>query len=72
MEAPDVINFLSQSEIILLYLRIMDTGSELSSTFVVFIIQKILLDDSGLAYICETPQWFVLREAVQTSYEKLD
>lgn len=58
MDAPDVINFLLQTEIIPLCLRIMETGSELSKTVATFIVQKILLDDNGLAYICATPERF--------------
>jgi CCR4-NOT transcription complex subunit 9 len=58
MDAPDVINFLLQTEIIPLCLRIMETGSELSKTVATFIVQKILLDDSGLQYICATPERF--------------
>lgn len=58
MDAPDVINFLLQTEIIPLCLRIMETGSELSKTVATFIVQKILLDDTGLTYICATPERF--------------
>ncbi|CAN8077034.1 unnamed protein product [Agarophyton chilense] len=58
MDAPDVITFLLQTEIIPLCLRIMETGSELSKTVATFIVQKILLDDSGLGYICATPERF--------------
>ena len=43
-----MVNFLLQTEIIPLCLRIMETGSELSKTVATFIVQKILLDDSGL------------------------
>lgn len=32
----------------------MESGSELSKTVATFILQKILLDDSGLSYICQT------------------
>lgn len=42
------------TEIIPLCLRIMESGSELSKTVATFILQKILLDDSGLSYICQT------------------
>ena len=49
----DVINFLLSTEIIPLCLRIMETGSELSKTVAIFIVQKILLDDTGLRYIVE-------------------
>jgi CCR4-NOT transcription complex subunit 9 len=49
-----VITFLLTTEIIPLCLRIMESGSELSKTVATFILQKILLDDSGLSYICHT------------------
>jgi len=58
MDDPDVISFLLQTEIIPLCLRIMDNGSELSKTVATFIIQKILLDDMGLSYICATYERF--------------
>ena len=48
-----------QTEIIPLCLRIMETGSELSKTVATFIVQKILLDDVGLQYICATAARFV-------------
>uniref|UniRef100_A0A1I8GRL1 CCR4-NOT transcription complex subunit 9 n=2 Tax=Macrostomum lignano TaxID=282301 RepID=A0A1I8GRL1_9PLAT len=54
----DVIAFLLHTEIIPLCLRIMETGSELSKTVATFILQKILLDDTGLAYICQTYERF--------------
>lgn len=49
-----MITFLLTTEIIPLCLRIMEAGSELSKTVATFILQKILLDDSGLSYICQT------------------
>lgn len=36
----------------------METGSELSKTVAIFIVQKILLDDTGLGYICHTYERF--------------
>lgn len=36
----------------------METGSELSKTVATFIVQKILLDDLGLQYICHTYERF--------------
>ncbi|EPQ28091.1 uncharacterized protein PFL1_04418 [Pseudozyma flocculosa PF-1] len=54
----DVITFLLSTEIIPLCLRIMETGSELSKTVAIFIVQKILLDDMGLSYICQTYERF--------------
>lgn len=58
MDDNEVIAFLLQTEIIPLALRIMDNGSELSKTVATFIIQKILLDDMGLNYICATYERF--------------
>lgn len=58
IDDSDVINFLLQTEIIPLCLRIMEAGSELSKTVATFIVQKILLDDMGLTYICHTPERF--------------
>ncbi|EFA84133.1 cell differentiation family [Heterostelium album PN500] len=49
-----VIDFLLSTEIMTLCVRIMETGSELSKTVATFIVQKILLDDMGLNYICAT------------------
>ncbi|KAG0000058.1 Cell differentiation protein rcd1 [Entomortierella chlamydospora] len=36
----------------------METGSELSKTVAIFIVQRILLDDMGLSYICQTYERF--------------
>lgn len=59
MDDSEVINFLLSTEIIPLCLRIMETGSELSKTVATFIVQKILLDDLGLSYICATYERYV-------------
>lgn len=53
-----VIEFLLQTEIIPLCLRIMEMGLELSKTVATFIVQKILLFEIGLSYICQTPERF--------------
>uniref|UniRef100_A0A915JVG8 CCR4-NOT transcription complex subunit 9 n=1 Tax=Romanomermis culicivorax TaxID=13658 RepID=A0A915JVG8_ROMCU len=53
-DEQEVINFLLTTEIIPLCLRIMENGSELSKTVATFILQKILLDETGLSYICQT------------------
>jgi CCR4-NOT transcription complex subunit 9 len=58
MDDESVIHFLLQTEIIPLCLRIMETGSELSKTVATFIVQKVLLDDLGLNYICTTADRF--------------
>ncbi|XP_055379957.1 CCR4-NOT transcription complex subunit 9 [Condylostylus longicornis] len=57
-DEQEVITFLLSTEIIPLCLRIMESGSELSKTVATFILQKILLDDSGLSYICQTYERF--------------
>merc|ERR1719494_161605 len=71
VDDQDVIQFLLQTKIIPLCLRIMETGSELSKTVATFIVQKCLLDDLGLNYICATAERFyaistVLAKMVQT------
>ncbi|PHU04055.1 hypothetical protein BC332_24877 [Capsicum chinense] len=48
----EVIRALLSPEIIPSCLRSMDIGCELSKTVATFILQKILLDDAGLDYIC--------------------
>lgn len=58
VDDSEVVNFLLQTEIIPLCLRIMETGSELSKTVATFIVQKILLDEVGLNYICATAERF--------------
>ena len=54
----DVIKYLLTTEIIPLSLRIMENGSELSKTVATFILQKILTNDIGLSYICQTYERF--------------
>ncbi|KAL1417456.1 hypothetical protein MTO96_000557 [Rhipicephalus appendiculatus] len=36
----------------------MESGSELSKTVATFILQKILVDETGLSYICQTYERF--------------
>ncbi|CAG5115982.1 unnamed protein product [Candidula unifasciata] len=57
-DEQEVITFLLNTEIIPLCLRIMEGGSELSKTVATFILQKILLDETGLSYICHTYERF--------------
>ena len=64
VDDPDVINFLLNTEIIPLCLRTMEMGSELSKTVATFIVQKILLDDAGLNYVCQTADRFFAVGAV--------
>jgi len=58
VDNSEVINFLLNTEIIPLCLRIMERGSELSKTVATFIVQRILLDDNGLNYVCNTAERF--------------
>jgi CCR4-NOT transcription complex subunit 9 len=58
IDNADVIGFLLSTEIIPLCLRIMERGSELSKTVATFIVQRILLDDNGLSYVCNTAERF--------------
>jgi hypothetical protein len=58
MDDPEVIHFLLKTEIIPLCLRIMESGSELSKTVATFIVQKVLLDEMGLQYVCATAERF--------------
>lgn len=67
VDDPDVVNFLLQTEIIPLCLRIMETGSELSKTVATFIVQKILLDEAGLSHICATPERFYAVSGIDRS-----
>lgn len=53
-EDSQAINFLMNTELIVLCLRIMKRGNELSRTVATFIVQKILLDTHGLDYVCQT------------------
>mmetsp|Transcript_12242 Transcript_12242/g.44672 ORF Transcript_12242/g.44672 Transcript_12242/m.44672 type:complete len:294 (+) Transcript_12242:153-1034(+) len=64
VDDTEVINFLLSTEIIPLCLRTMEMGSELSKTVATFIVQKILLDEVGLNYICATAERFFAVGAV--------
>ena len=52
----EIIQYLLNTEIIPLCLRIMERGSELSKTVACFIVERILLDENGLKYMCEKPE----------------
>ena len=69
----DVTEFLVTTEAIPLCLHIMEHGNELSKTVATFIVQKILLDDYGLNYICKTSERFfavasVLQKMIEEQY----
>jgi len=57
-EVRTVVKFLLSTEIIPLCLRIMEQGTELSRTVATFILQKVLLDEIGLNYVCQTYERF--------------
>jgi len=72
MDDSEVINFLLSTEIIPLPLKIMETGSELSKTVATFIVQKILLDDIGLSYICQTyPRFLAVSNVLSKMVKQL-
>ncbi|KAK6777022.1 hypothetical protein RDI58_023739 [Solanum bulbocastanum] len=52
VDDTEVISFLISTEIIPKCLCAMEMGCELSKTVATFIVQKILLDDVGLNYVC--------------------
>ncbi|KAL4439327.1 hypothetical protein ABPG74_016990 [Tetrahymena malaccensis] len=69
----EAITFLMQTEIIPLCLRIMKRGQELSRTVATFIVQKILIDDNGLNYICQTAErFFAVSTVLQSMIEDLE
>ena len=53
-----MIHFLLSTEIIPLCLRIIETGSQLSKSVAIFIVQKILSDETGSTYICHIYERF--------------
>ena len=52
--SSEAVRHLVKTELIVLCLRIMKKGTEFSRTVATFIVMKILLDNSGLEYICRT------------------
>uniref|UniRef100_A0ACD5UXN8 Uncharacterized protein n=4 Tax=Avena sativa TaxID=4498 RepID=A0ACD5UXN8_AVESA len=58
VEDTEVIKFLLQSEAIPPCLQAMEIGSELSKTVATSIVEKVLLDDAGLCYLCATAERF--------------
>lgn len=53
-ENSEIVSYLLGTEIVPLCLRIMEVGNELSKTVSIFVIQKIILDNYGLSYICQS------------------
>lgn len=54
----DVINYLLSTEIIPYLLKIMEKGCEFNRTISTYIFQKILINDVGLMYVCQTYERF--------------
>lgn len=70
---PNVVSFLLETEIIPLCLRIMETGTELSKTVATFIMQKLLLDEMGLAYVCATaPRFYAVSSVLSKMVTSLN
>ncbi|KAK2431640.1 CCR4-NOT transcription complex subunit [Trifolium repens] len=59
VSTKEVIGFFLASEIIPLCLRNMEIGKELTKTVATLILEKILLDDDGLACVCARPERFL-------------
>ncbi|XP_050895702.1 uncharacterized protein LOC127102375 isoform X1 [Lathyrus oleraceus] len=58
VNTKEVIGFLLSSEIIPLCLNNIEVGTEITKTVATFIIQRILADEDGLAYVCATVERF--------------
>lgn len=55
-DSNEAIKYLVKTELIVLCLRIMKKGYEMSKTVSIFIVLKILLDSTGLDYVCWTDE----------------
>ena len=53
-DPSEAIKHLVKTELIVLCLRIMKKGTEMSRSVATFIVMKILMDNVGLEYICRT------------------
>lgn len=53
-DSSEAVKHLVKTELIVLCLRIMKKGTDVSRTTATFIVMKILLDNVGLEYICRT------------------
>ncbi|CAL4944727.1 unnamed protein product [Urochloa decumbens] len=72
VDDQDVIAYLLSTEIIPLCLRTMELGSDISKTVATFIVEKIILDDAGLKYICTTcERFFALSNVLAQMLEAL-
>lgn len=55
-----VVTFLINTDIIPHCLQIMQSGTELSKTVAVFILEKVIMDNGGLSFVCATSEQFYL------------
>ena len=55
-DSAEAIKYLVKTELIVLCLRIMKKGYEVSKTVATFIVLKILMDNLGLDYVCRTEE----------------
>lgn len=65
-DSPQVVTFLLSTEIIPLCLRIIETTSGISKTLALYIVLRILQDDQGLIYVCQTYERFFAVNQVLT------
>lgn len=69
---PQVVAFLLSTEIIPLCLRIIETASGISKTVALYIVLRILQDDQGLVYVCQTyERFFAVNQVLSVVVEQL-
>ncbi|KAK2400857.1 CCR4-NOT transcription complex subunit [Trifolium repens] len=56
VKTREAIDFLLESEVMPLCLHSIEVGRELSKTVAAFIVEKILSDHAGMAYVCVIPE----------------
>lgn len=67
------INYLVKTELIVLCLRIMKKGDPLSKSVATFIVFKILLNNTGLKYVCSTIERFnAVAQILKDMIEEMD
>lgn len=70
---PESIKYLVKTELIVLCLRIMKKGDPLSKSVATFIVLKILTDNNGLSYVCQTTERYnAVAQILKVMIEELD
>ncbi|WJX11400.1 hypothetical protein P8452_02018 [Trifolium repens] len=65
VKTREAIDFLLESEVMPLCLHSIEVGKELSKTVAAFIVEKILSDHAGMAYVCVIPErYFAVTRAL--------